>query len=300
MSQDSALSFSAIKRMANKRTLNTKNRKQSIKFEIELPMNMDATSDYEYTSDYDNDRQNDEQTICFKISMNQCAVTPRTARTTGRPISISSATASSGYSSSISSASSIQGLDQFETSNNKAFSLSNQKNGLFCNENVYDRLNYKTSAKRRSSLASMTSSYESSNQSSECEIYEEIGNFSQVEVKHLFATPKPVKQHVYCNERIETAPKTPKSNIYKRREYTVNEIFQNAQTFQEEATKQEFNVNSRNNTVNPIKKLFESKMKTSDSKKIKENQLKSQSTAQKQNKQTHDYVNEKISAPVFV
>lgn len=289
MSQDSALSFSAIKRMANKRTLNT-NRTQSIKFEIELPINMDGASDYEYTSDYDTDRQNDERTICFKIKMNQC--TPRVSQRTERPVSISSGIASSGYSSSVSSASSIQGLDQFETSN-KTFFQSNQKNALFCTENVYDRLNYNTS-KRRSSLASMTSSSESSNQTSECDIYEEIGNFSQIEAaKPLFATPKPTKPHFYCNEKMETAPqKTPKSSIYKRREYTVNEIFQNAKSFQDEATKQEINIHTKNNTVNSLKKIFESNL----------SKVKTSKKAQPahHNNQTHDYVNEKISAPIFV
>ncbi len=342
----------AAKRILNSNVNNNQPR-QSIKFQIEVPMNMSySASENDFNTDYDLQYDNNNiqfirgaherrsiqlkkqtirneslnnQTICFKISIDSNIERNRNGSIRNLPVSVEKASSitsgapSSGYSSSLSNSSSMQFLDdQFEPNNNAFCSdypvktpMKSLQNPLFCNENIYDKLSY--SNKKRCSIASLISSStessasSSSSSSSECDIYEDITNFTQGEVIK--------KQHIYCNEQLNNCNKL---KFFKRREYTVNEIFQNAKCFQEEAKKQEVNQMVNIKSVNILKQLFED---SNSNKKAKMTAASSPAKVQKcamilrkprveklipkpvtvsQAQMPHVYINEKISKAVIV
>ena len=312
------------------RALRTPGAHQSIKFQIEVPMNMsmgyDAasctdTEDYEpmvtnfnrnklerrsmQQRHHEYDYESSQPTICLKISFDRMNTQRKSSRTS------SVATGSSGYSSSMSNASSLQCLNEpVETTEHKT------RSSLYCDENIYDKLSYNTS-KRRYSVSSSSSSSAQSCMSTPAEsvddIYEEITNFTQmhfgnkphVHSQSLAALPPtstrcpPKLEHVYCNETVK-----PVRSAFKRREYTINEIFQNAKSFREEANKQEIKLipNGPLKSVNMLKQLFETN--PAPKKSLNQTQL----STERLNKQpigtrintSHVYVNEKISAAVNV
>lgn len=287
----------ASNRFATKRILtNSSNRRQSIKLEIDLPMNLtcDNNNSNSSTYSYNNYEQHDSTnnlTICLKISIDNHAdnrrANNRTTRTPHFPMhdKVSSlASSSSGYSSSMSTSSSSQCLDDnINFPLNYSINRTPVQNPLFCNENIYDRLSY--SNKRRCSIASSNSSNATDSAPvSECDIYEEITNLTT--------------KHVYCNEPIQ-AVQPINRNVVKRREYTVNEIFQNVNSFKEEANKQEVNQIGQAKSVNILKQLFEVNKKSKLSPMVRK--VASPKPALRQhNHEQHVYVNEKISSGVIV
>lgn len=351
---DSALGSSAP-RYAHKRSMNpssssSSNRKQSIKFEIELPMNMscaDLMDNSDYESDYEigrftrsnsnrrsiqikqprqtnstNFNDSGNQTICFKISIDNNMGSHRkssSVRSVEKAFSISSGVASSGYSSSMSTSShSLQYMDN--ESNNNAFCSNYSLNSYsskpqtpqavtsYKQENIYDKLSYNNINKRRYSLASVSSSSAESNQS-ESDIYEEITNFTHGEIqqKHVIPMVNTPKVHTYCNEQIQKPKVAKTASLFRaRKDYTVNEIFQNVKCFKEEASKQEEQVASVSKTsrsVNILKQLFESNV-SKKSKQVgpsgQEHNAPMALTRKLEPSNQHVYVNEKISSAVIV
>jgi len=121
--------------------------------------------------------------------------------------------------------------------------------------------------------------------------------------------PKP---HTYCNEQLNSGNR---QQLFKRREYTVNEIFQNAKCFRDEANKQEVNQMVNAKSVNILKQLFDKKkpnvtagqspVKVQKCAMILRKPRVEEVTLPRQvnnaNAQaTHVYVNEKISKEVIV
>jgi hypothetical protein len=340
---DSALGSSAI-RYAYKRSTNPpQTRRQSIKFEIELPMNMSCSnltdSDSEYESDYEpvqftrrnsarrsvqihkqsrhasSLNESNNQTICFKISIDNTMGSQRKAsRPVEKAFSVSSGAASSGYASAVSN------YTGNESNNNNAFCSNHSLNSYHSKpqsqssykaENVYDKLSYSNMSKRRYSLASVSSSADSNQ--SESDIYEEITNFTQREVgKHNAVVQERVsspKAHTYCNEPVHKVAR--RTGLYRPREYTVNEIFQHARGFKEEASKREEEyvaaVSKSARSVNILKQLFEGKRSKQASAEQKPPVAKSRRVEPAAEMGTtavsvsqHIYVNEKISSAIIV
>jgi len=312
-------------------------KRQSIKLQIELPymensndnikMKKSSTfteSSFNNESEEEEEDLNENQTIRLQISFDsRPRFTPRKVNINKQQLQhTAKKQCSSGYSSSTSSMVNYVCANNQEKSFYLADNVSNNYNSeRFSNENIYDKLNYNvsTSTKRKSmasvdssmsSCSAASSSSSSSNSSfastSKPKVYyEEISNFSQLHES---------KQRTYENDLIKPAPQV-KSQVYKR-EYTVNEIFQNLESFKIEAKQQEkLNNNyahsqqqladknttniSKPKSVSFLKQIFETKItkKTTAVECLSGVKQQQQQQPIKQQTKQHVYVNEKLSRP---
>lgn len=211
-------------------------------------------------------------------------------------------------------------------------------------ENVYDKLNY--TAKRRYSLSSSdTSSISSSSSLSasttkihnndysyygEEDIYEEISNFCASkneafteyskskldacnysrleEFKSATSSQSSIKRINKCNQVVGASQSSGvrASRGYYKREYTVNEIFQNLKSFQEDATKLEA-ISEKKVGEEPakpvdvgfLKRIFETKTEMKKEVVVSRPPLPPAQMLKAAQAQ-HVYVNERISKPVNV
>jgi hypothetical protein len=307
-------------------------KRQSIKLQIELPymensndnIKMKKSSTFTESS-FNNESEeeedlNENQTIRLQISFDsRPRFTPRKVNTNKQQLQhTAKKQCSSGYSSSTSS------MVNYICANNqeKSFYLANNdstnnyNSERFSNENIYDKLNYNVSTSiKRKSMASVDSSMSSCSAASSSSsnssfastskpkvYYEEISNFSQLHES---------KQRTYENDLIKPPPAPQvKSQVYKR-EYTVNEIFQNLELFKIEAKQQEklnnnyahkqladknTTTNNKPKSVSFLKQIFETKMTKKTTAVECLSGVKQQQPIKQQTKQ-HVYVNEKLSRP---
>lgn len=270
-----------------------------------------------------NGKRNTSRHTILAPTPKKTAVVTTSSGKSALKVKTSSSSSTSGYSSS-SSCTSINSNDFYDyRQSDQAFlyqnddSRANSMNSLFCNDetenNIYDKLNY--NSKRRFSLSSTSSSasYTSTfhehpfSHTEEENIYEEISNFFETSNKQLIdsytssknkcsyeslntcvsSSTSSIKRINTNREQLNT-PKVvnTKSTAFRRREYTVNEIFQNLNNFKEDAIKNESKItksvsnNPSSKSVQQLKQLFEKKPLV---------------PKQQHPKQQHIYVNEKIS-----
>lgn len=246
------------------------NKRQSIKLKIELPTYSDLDTE-EKTPSLDSDDEQDYQnaTIRLEISFD--------TRQTPKRFKKNEFSSARKVCLNNKKAASLT-TSGYSSSNSSVVNYI-QDRSFYAEENIYDKLDYK-----RRSLASTNSSMSSA--SSKEDYYEEISNFSQMKSS-------------YENNSAKT---------YKR-EYTLNEIFQNLKSFKTEAKQQELLNTTYTDlkppkSVNFLKQIFESKSKKSpvtlSPKAIKQVETTKDNTKLIKPTIQHVYVNEKILRPINV
>ncbi|CAF0702837.1 unnamed protein product [Brachionus calyciflorus] len=243
-------------------------KRKSIQLKIDLPLD-DSDSDFEQNI-------NCTPRIHLKISIDRNSAKKLHSAQSNRvrkQINFSDKS-TSGYSSSSASSSLIESINEYSYLNdfeeNLIFedlcstSTLKRKRDSNSNENIYDKLihsNGKISKNRpsitRSTLSPKISKYEFLNENS-CEsdenIYEEISNFIESNPKakkflspkkfHNYENLKDAKTSLYYNDTgVISLEDNSKKFTYKR-EYTVNEIFDNLKKFKKQAKEQEILSNS--------------------------------------------------------
>jgi len=341
------ISSNSTKKLKQQHQKTAAPKRQSIKLQIELPFANESNSSYTnfhknlkihkcskvcntpgylIENESDSDGFNDEQeadinpTIRLQISFDTVrSRSDKKNSVQAKPTTTASSIATSGYSSSSSSSSSM--INYIHDVQEKSFGLNELASHRYVSEeNIYDKLSFNSNTQSYKSMASLTNSSfntSSSTISSAASItnprydpqilYEEISNFSQLKQISNTYENEMVKQNLQNHQ--QQAKQYIKNNKYKR-EYTVNEIFQNLKAFKQEAIQQEklnttyssiqssavtVDKQKQPKSVSFLKQIFESKI-------TKKSVVKSNECLDKQPQQpetynsNHLYVNEKLIA----
>lgn len=236
--------------MLKQQSVKVKRSQQSIRLQIDLPF--DSMEQQEPMDDYLD--LNDEQSFSGKLSSvsngNQTPTTihlriniERSGGVRKRPTTLAAKCGSvtSGYSSS----SDLDEID-YERLNDRAFCHSDQSFASSCAaENLYDKLNYPSTAyktrlvEKRPSTSRSAPTYVNELHESD-NIYEEISSFLELNGKQS-------NRNNYQN--LNNYSTTTTNKRVSKREYTINEIFDNLKKFKKQAKEQEHEVNTNYTNV---------------------------------------------------
>lgn len=323
------------------------NRRQSIKLQIELPIRESnenfklrksstfcdtKQTELEINDDSDDDQYNPTIRLQISFDTNSRKQPKRINSNSAKKQTDKASLVTSGYSSSLCSSNSSM-INYVHDLKDKSFYLDETNqfqahiNDKYSEENIYDKLNYNVSSYKRRSLASTNSSMSSNSSSVNSSFtrinkpdhkvyYEEISNFSQLEQKPRIYENEMIKPAVSIVKKTQPVITNPirQTLTNYRREYTVNEIFQNLKSFKHEAQQQEElngnyldikDIKQQPKSVSFLKQIFETKKTKSSTKpsqclladnlatRIQSKELVKQSINE-ETKQ-HIYVNDKIS-----